>query len=183
MHALTKSRAFVILVTLLVDMENMQDITNYKIEIEKNGVIAFVPKGNSMWPILKNKGQSVIIRKKTAEEIIEPFAVIFYERENGSLVLHRVLELRNNSYIVCGDSQFELEKVYERQVFGVMEGFYNRKKYIKATDPTYLKKVRNWYKRKTLRKIRINCFNFKNRVISKLKRIVKKIFREEKNNV
>ncbi len=36
----------------------------YKTELDKNGAIAFVPSGNSMWPILKNKGQSVIVVKK-----------------------------------------------------------------------------------------------------------------------
>ena len=60
----------------------MQEVANYKTEIEKNGVIAFVPRGNSMWPILKNRGQSVIIRKKTAEEKLAPFAVAFYERKS-----------------------------------------------------------------------------------------------------
>ena len=161
----------------------MQELANYKTEIEKNGVIAFVPRGNSMWPFLKNKGQSVIIRKRISEERLEPFSVIFYERSNGAFVLHRVLRLIDGGYVVCGDSQFELEKVEEEQIFGVMEGFYHGKKYIKATDSRYLKKVDKWYKKKTWRKFRINCFNFKNRVIGKLKRIAKKILRWENKNV
>lgn len=161
----------------------MQKDSNYKIEIEKNGVIAFVPRGNSMWPILKNKGQSVIIHKKTEKDKITRFSVIFYERSNGALVLHRVLGFCEQGYIVCGDSQFDLEKVKDEQIFGVMEGFYSGKKYIEATDKAYLNRVEKWYKRKTLRKIRLKCFNFKNRVISKLKRIAKKILKREKNNV
>ena len=38
---------------------------NYRTELEKNNVIAFVPGGNSMWPMLKNRGQSVIVQPKT----------------------------------------------------------------------------------------------------------------------
>ena len=161
----------------------MQEVANYKTEIEKNGVIAFVPRGNSMWPILKNRGQSVIIRKKTAEEKLAPLTVAFYERKSGAFVLHRVMSTRENGYVMCGDSQFTHEFVEESQVFGVMEGFYHGKKYIKVTNPKYIKKVKNWYKRKNWRKFCLKCFYFKNRVISKLKRIIKKCIKKGEGNV
>lgn len=161
----------------------MEIEANYKTEIEKNQVISFVPRGNSMWPILKNRGQSVIIRKKNLEERLGVYAVAFYERENGAFVLHRILKVCEGGYVFCGDSQFDLEFVKEEQIFGVLEGFYQGKKYIKVTDTHYLKRVERWYKRKTWRKIRIKCFNFKNRVVGKLKRIIKKILGKEDKNV
>ena len=61
---------------------------NYKTQLEKNGAIAFVPGGNSMWPTLKNRGQSVVIVKK--EQKLKPMDVAFYQRVDGAFVLHRV---------------------------------------------------------------------------------------------
>ena len=91
--------------------EIKSDGANYKTELLKNGAIAFVPSGNSMWPILKNRKQSVIAVKKT--EKLRRFDVALYERDNGAFVLHRVMKSTDYGYVICGDSQFSLEKVRE----------------------------------------------------------------------
>ena len=143
--------------------------SDYRTEVERHGVIAFVPGGNSMWPMLKNRGQSVIVTKK--ENRLKKYDVALYQRENGMFVLHRVIEPIEDGYIMCGDSQFTLEKVEESQVFGVMEGFYHRKKYVNANDVKYLGRVECWYKRKKWRKLRLKTFFFSQRVKNKLKRI------------
>ena len=151
-------------------MENIKN--DYKTELNKNGVIAFVPGGNSMWPILKNRGQSVIVKVKT--ERLKVYDVAFYQRANGSFVLHRVMELIDGGYVMLGDSQFEKEKVKEEQVFGVMQGFYHGKKYIETTDAKYLKKVAKWHGNIRKRKIVLKWFYFWLRVKNKLKRIFSK---------
>lgn len=154
---------------------------DYKSELIKNGVISFVPRGNSMWPIIKNRGQSVVIKLK--ENRLNVYDVAFYLRKDGSFVLHRVLKKVDGGYVMCGDSQLTLEKVDEEQVFGVLMGFYKGKEYIESTDKKYIKRVERWYKRKTIRKIRLKIFFFTNRVKNKLKLMVKKVFRGKKDNV
>lgn len=134
----------------------------YKTELDKNGAIAFVPSGNSMWPILKNKGQSVIVVKKTAR--LDRFDVALYERPNGVYVLHRVMKPEQDGYTICGDSQFSTERVKEEQVFGVMTGFYRGKKFVSCTDEKYKKKVENWYKKAKIRKLRLKFFYLRVRV-------------------
>ena len=161
-------------------MENIK-FGDYKTELLKSGVISFVPKGNSMWPIIKNRGQSVVIKLK--EGRLKKYDVAFYLRKDGAFVLHRVVELKDNGYIMCGDSQFALEPVLEDQVFGVMMGFYHGKKYIESTDVKYIKKVKSWYKHKFVRKIRLKLFFFTIRVKNKLKSIFRKCFRRNGNNV
>lgn len=145
--------------------------SDYKSELIKHGVIGFVPGGNSMWPTLKNRGQSVVVKKK--EGRLKRYDVALYVRDNGAFVLHRVMHVTDGGYVICGDSQFVLENVREEQVFGVMEGFYKGKKYVECTDRKYCKQVENWYKRKKLRKIRLKSFFFLQRVKNKLKRIFK----------
>ncbi len=150
--------------------------SDYKTELLKNGALAFVPGGNSMWPTLKHRGQSVIVLPKTQK--LKRFDVALYQRADGKFVLHRVMQPTEYGYIICGDSQFALEKVLEEQVFGVMSGFYRGKKYIECSDIKYIKQVERYYKRKTLRKIRLKWFFFRIKLKNKLKRIYAKIFRK-----
>ncbi len=142
---------------------------DYKAKLNQNKILAFVPSGNSMWPTLKNKGQSVVVKAK--EERLEKYDVALYVRGQNTFVLHRVLEVLDNGYIMCGDSQFTLEKVTEDQIFGKMIGFYRGKKYIDCNDEKYKKQVQNLYKRKNLRKFRVKFFFLRKSVINKLKRI------------
>ncbi len=143
----------------------------YKVQLNEYGAISFVPKGNSMYPFLKNKGQSVLIRKGV--ENIKPYDAIFYQRLNGDYVLHRALEITDFGFICCGDSQFNTEKVKIEQVLGVMYGFNKGKKLVEVTDK-HRAKVKKWYERKTYRKIRLKIFYFSIRVKNKLKRIFRK---------
>ena len=144
----------------------------YKEQVERLGAISFVPNGVSMWPIIKNRGQSVIIEKKQGR--LKRFDVAFYQRDNGNCVLHRVMKVTDNGYIMCGDSQFALEIVDEDKVFGVMTGFYKKDKYIPVTDEDYLNSVERWYKRKKTRRFKVTIFIFFYKVKNKLKRIFKK---------
>lgn len=155
-------------IIMVMEIKNFQDI-DYKDNLNKNNVISFVPRGNSMWPTLKNKGQSVVVQAK--RQRLNKFDVALYVRGQNNFVLHRVMQVLEDGYLMCGDSQFSLEKVTEDQVFGVMIGFYRGEKYVDCNDDKYKKKVEKWYKRKRLRKFRINFFFFRKKVINKLKRI------------
>ena len=161
------TKAFYCIIKVM-EIKNFQDI-DYKDNLNKNNVISFVPRGNSMWPTLKNKGQSVVVQAK--RQRLNKLDVALYVRGQNNFVLHRVMQVLEDGYLMCGDSQFSLEKVTEDQVFGVMIGFYRGEKYVDCNDDKYKKKVEKWYKRKRLRKFRINFFFFRKKVINKLKRI------------
>lgn len=152
-----------------------KNFTDYRAEIEKNKVLGFVPGGNSMWPTLKNRGQSVIVLPKT--EKLKKYDVALYRRDNGVYVLHRVMEPTSFGYIMCGDSQFTLEKVKEENVFGVMTSFYRGKRCIEVTDPDYIKEIERWYGNPKRRKRKLNCFFFRQKVKGKLKAIIRRLKR------
>ena len=140
--------------------------------LTEKGVLAFVPNGNSMWPTLKNGKHSVIIQPKTQR--LTKYQVAFFTRADGSFVLHRVIDLTEDGYLVCGDSQLQPEKVLEERVVGVMTGYYLGDKFVDANSPKHLLKIERFYKRARTRKFRIKNFNFRLRLKNKLKRIFKK---------
>lgn len=143
-------------------MENRLLAENYLLQLQKNDEIAFVPRGDSMWPFIKNKGQTVVIEKKT--DRLNKFDVGFYASSDGSAVLHRVLEVLKDGYIFCGDSQFNPEFVAEDNVFGVMKGQYKNAKFVENTDKKLLKKVKKWYKCNFIRKVKVRLFYLLKRI-------------------
>ena len=150
---------------------------DYKKDIAERGVIAFVPSGNSMWPTLKNRKQPVIVVKK--EQRLKPLDVALYQRKDKTYVLHRVMEVTDNGYIMCGDSQFYLEAVEEDAVFGVMKSFFKGKKYIDVTDEKYTKKIKKWYSNNKRRKRIVDLCFLRHRIKWKIKYIFKKVFRKK----
>ena len=129
--------------------------SEYKAQLEKHGEIAFVPRGNSMWPFIENKAQTVVIKRKT--ERLNKYDVGFYSCGEQA-VLHRVVEVLDDGYLFCGDSQFVIQKVKEEDVFGKMTCFYQGEKMVDSSDKKWLRKVAKWYKRSLWRKIRIKLF-------------------------
>lgn len=142
---------------------------DYAEELERNGAIAFVPSGISMWPTLKNRGQSVVVIKKPGK--LSRYDVALYIRPGHKYVLHRVMTPTKEGYLMCGDSQLVYERVAEEHVIGVMEGFYRKDKYISAADEKYKREIENWYSHKKRRKFRLKLFYFWNRVKGKLSRM------------
>lgn len=130
--------------------------------------IAFVPQGDSMWPFLKNKKQTVIVDKSIKQ--IKQYDVILYQRDNGDNVLHRVIKVTDDFITCSGDSQFVLEKVYPCQVIGVMVGYYKKDKYVE-TDQEYRDKVKKYYKNTTKRKLKVKTYFFTKRVFNKIRRV------------
>lgn len=104
-------------------------MNDYEKALQKSGVLSFTPGGNSMWPIIKNKGATVIIKVPTRE--LKRYDVAFYERENSQVVLHRVMKVNADTYDMCGDGHCTIEKgVPKTSVFGILSGYYAGEKYI-----------------------------------------------------
>ena len=141
---------------------------DFREQLNKFDAVAFVPKGNSMYPFIRNKAQTVFISKKVGK--LTPFDIAMFERENGAVVLHRVLEVQGEKYLFCGDSQFYFEWVNEDKVVGVLTAFQKGKKIVLFTDK-HRKKAEKWYKYKTWRKIRTKFYFFRINAKAKIKRI------------
>ena len=142
---------------------------DYKNNLLKNGVLGFVTHGNSMWPFIKNKKTSVIVTKK--ENRLNVYDVAFYERADGSFVLHRVLEVKDDGYIITGDSQTEKEYVLEPAVIGVLCGYYKGKTYIDCDSTEYKNAVKDWYADEDLRRKKIKSHYKKLSFKAKLKKL------------
>lgn len=146
-------------------------VMDYKEKLSKYGVIALIPQGNSMWPTLKGNKQSIVIVKKTAR--LKKLDVALFVRE-GVCVLHRVMEVKEDGYICCGDSQTEQENVKEENVIGVLAGFYRKDKYIDVKSKEYKEEVKKLYSNEKRRRRKIKLYTFYLAVVGRMRSLFKR---------
>ena len=124
----------------------LQETQKYKIEdvLREKGVYVGPTVGVSMLPMLKNRRDTIVVRPKTAR--LKPLDVALYKRGND-YVLHRVLSLTDDGYVIRGDNCYSDENVPEDAVIGVLTEFFRKDKHVLCTDEKYLKYVHKRLKR------------------------------------
>lgn len=145
----------------------MNEQVTYEELLDKIKTIIVAPNGKSMLPLLKNGLDTVQISKKNHQ--FHKYDIILYKRNNDKYVLHRIIKVKKNEYVLCGDNQLVPEyNIKDSMILGVMNGYYHGEKYIDVTNIDYKKYSR---KRVRNRKWRWIIFYFK------------KIFKLKKRNV
>ena len=111
--------------------------------IKQNGEFIAIPVGTSMYPMLRNRRDSVHLVRCDRE--LKKYDLPVYKRTDGKQVMHRCLGRDKNGYIMCGDNQSELEYgITDSQVIAVAKGFYRDEKYISADNVLYKLYCRIW---------------------------------------
>ena len=106
-------------------------------EINRTGRLLQTTVGDSMEPMLKNRKNIVVLEK--SESILKKYDLPLYKRPNGQYVLHRIIKVRKNDYIICGDNRWRKEKVPHEWVIAYVTGYYKNGKLISVDDEKYQK--------------------------------------------
>jgi len=89
--------------------------------LEKEGHLIYTNVGTSMMPLLRQRRDLMYIEKKGPERL-HWLDVPLFKRDNGQYVLHRVMWVRKNDYVMCGDNQWYLERgITDRHILGVLK--------------------------------------------------------------
>ncbi len=105
------------------------------------GTLVYKTRGRSMKPMLRENRDLVIIRSPGSR--LKKYDIALYKR-GGQYVLHRVIHVMPDHYLIRGDNTYSLEKVPDSAVIGVMTGFKRKGKEHRITDPGYRLYVRMW---------------------------------------
>ena len=111
--------------------------------LEKEGRLIYSNVGGSMLPLIREGRDLVIIEPPRGR--LKKYDVPFYRRDSGQYVLHRVLEVRENDYVLCGDNRIHRETgVTDRHVLGVLTAVVRDGKELPVTDWRYRLYVHLW---------------------------------------
>ncbi len=101
-----------------VPMKELAEVV--KLQLNNGGKANLTVTGSSMQPMLISGRDSVILIPPGSEKKGD---VVLYQRTNGQYVLHRIIDVTQDGYIISGDNQAMREPVAKEQLVAVMESF------------------------------------------------------------
>ncbi len=108
--------------------------------------------GNSMFPTLKHKRDSVILTSPK-ERPIKKGEIVLIKRRTGNYILHRVYRILDKEhFIMNGDNQEWIEVVNFNQVIAVANKIVRKDKEISCNNLIYKFLILLWMSQRTRRK-------------------------------
>ena len=113
----------------------MNNIKQIEEVIKEQGMLVCTTAGTSMYPMLRNRRDTIII--KPYEGRLKKYDVPLYKC-GSRYILHRIVEDRPDSYVICGDNCERKEYgITDEQILGVLTGFYRGSKLVNMDSLQY----------------------------------------------
>ena len=126
-----------------MDNRDHRVVSSFEEVLEQNGVLAYTNVGTSMMPLLRQGLDVIELRKKEPGERCKKYDVVLFRR-GERYILHRILRVRKNDYLIVGDHCFEKEFVPDERVIGVLVGIVRDGKQVGVGDLRYRAYVHLW---------------------------------------
>ena len=118
----------------------MNKIKQIEDVIKAEGVFISTTSGVSMYPMLRDRRDTIVVRPPQGR--LKKYDVALYKRGNA-YILHRVLKVKPDSYIIRGDNCDKKEyDITDKEVLGVLTEFYRDGKQIDMNGWRYKMYVR-----------------------------------------
>lgn len=112
---------------------------NAKRLLEQNGEISGRTVGKSMLPLFRSDRDIAII-KKIDRKLKVNDVLLYRKKETDEFILHRLIKIDENGYIIRGDNRYNREKnVTDDDIIGVMTAFERNGKYYECDKSTSYK--------------------------------------------
>lgn len=105
----------------------MPDFISIKEIIEINGMYTGLTMGTSMWPLLRQQRDNIIVVAPKGR--LKKYDIALYITDKGKYVMHRVIEVHDDHYVIMGDNLLVMEYVTDDMICGVLAGFYRKGKH------------------------------------------------------
>ncbi|MBQ7726427.1 MAG: S24/S26 family peptidase [Clostridia bacterium] len=100
---------------------------NIEEHLQAEGQVVASTSGISMWPMLRHRRDMIVL--SSFEGDLKKYDVPLYRLPSGKLVLHRILQVRDDHYVIRGDNLLRKEHVPKEWVVAVLKSFYRSGKY------------------------------------------------------
>ena len=154
----------------MVDERMEQNLTDFETILKEKGTLVYRNTGTSMMPLLRQNRDLMVIRKRP-EGRLNRLDAVLYKRDK-QYILHRILKVRENDYVICGDHQYRREYgVTDDQILGVLSGVIRDGETIGVKDFRYQAYVHLWCDLFYLRAAILALKDYGRRAWRKIKRL------------
>ena len=128
----------------------MTETLNFEKYLDENGSLIYSNVGVSMLPLLR-QGKDLFILEKKKSERFKTGDVVLYKR-NNRYILHRIIEVRAEDYVILGDNCIEKEYgIKYADILAIMTGFIRDGKKYSVNDFVYKAYSFIWLKTTSIR--------------------------------
>ena len=118
--------------------------STFEEEIAHNGFLLYRNVGDSMLPLIR-QGKDLLLIARKPQGRLNKYDVPLYRRDSGQYVLHRILKVRKNDYVLCGDNRWRREiGITDRHIIGVLTAVIRDGQKLPVTDQRYRLNVHLW---------------------------------------
>lgn len=119
--------------------------TTYEQELAEKGKLIYTTVGMSMRPFLRS-GEDLMVIERRDSGRFHIRDVVLYRRRSGKYVLHRIMWVRRNDYVLCGDNCWDLERgIRDDQILGVLTAVIRNGKRMEVSGFGYRARVYIWW--------------------------------------
>ena len=121
-----------------------EEIHSYESYLKEYGSLTYRNKGTSMLPLLKEGRDLFTVVPKTSRRC-EKYDVVLYRRPPEKYVLHRIIRVRDDDYVILGDNCLKKEYgITDGDIIGVMTSFVRKGREYSVSDWRYRLYSRVW---------------------------------------
>lgn len=153
---------------MILPVDNSSVVEN---ALKNEGYYVSLTSGVSMKPLFKTHRDVVVI--SPPKEELRKYDVALYTYGDGRYILHRVVGVRDDVYLIRGDNTYKLERVPKHFVIGVMTAFNRKGKQYDLSEFSYKIYSRIWNFIYPIRYL----FMIVKRLLSKIKRALFKLLK------
>ena len=114
-------------------LETMEYISVLRELVKEGKEVNLTIAGNSMAPFLIHGRDTICFRKPLKD--LKTGDMVFYQRNNGQFVMHRICKVDKRGYFIVGDAQVDVEgPVSAGQIFAVVTKVKRKGKWIGPGD-------------------------------------------------
>lgn len=100
---------------------------------EEGKEVSLLISGSSMSPFLIHQRDYIYFKKPDRE--LKKGDMVFYQRDNGQFIMHRIWKIRPDGYYIVGDAQTAIEGPVRRdQIFALVTKVQRKGKWIEPGD-------------------------------------------------
>lgn len=124
--------------------------------LEAGQTIRYLPfRGVSMLPMLR-QGRDVVEISPIPGQL-KKYDLPVYQYPSGKIVMHRIVDVKNDHYVCLGDNTYTYEHITPEQLIAVVSAFKRGEKRIDVNAPAYRIYSRVWVAVFPLRKLLVRA--------------------------